>query len=121
MLIQFSVENFMSIKEKVTFSMLASSDKEIPENLIEMKNEKYLKSAVIYGANASGKTNIFKAINTVIRMIRNSNNMQPGMKMPITPFKFEEECINKPSSFEFIMIIKNIKYVYGLVADKNRI
>ena len=121
MLIQFSVENFMSIKEKVTFSMLASSDKEIPENLIEMKNEKYLKSAVIYGANASGKTNIFKAINTVIRMIRNSNNMQPGMKMPITPFKFEEECINKPSSFEFIMIIKNIKYVYGFVADKNRI
>lgn len=58
MLVQFSVENFMSINEKVVFSMLASSDKEIPENVIEGKNEKYLKSAVIYGANASGKTHI---------------------------------------------------------------
>ena len=89
MLVQFSVENFMSINEKVVFSMLASADKEIPENLVECKNEKYLKSAVIYGANASGKTNLLKAINAVIIMMRNSNNMQPGMKLPISPFKFK--------------------------------
>ena len=44
MLVQFSVENFMSINEKVVFSMLASSDKELSENLVEGKNEKYLKS-----------------------------------------------------------------------------
>ena len=43
MLVQFSVENFMSINEKVVFSMLASADKEIPENLVECKNENYLK------------------------------------------------------------------------------
>ena len=74
MLVQFSVENYMSIKEKVVFSMLASSDKELAENLIESKNEKCLKSAVIYGANASGKSNFLKAINSVIFMMRNSNN-----------------------------------------------
>ena len=121
MLVQFSVENFMSINEKVVFSMLASADKEIPENLVECKNEKYLKSAVIYGANASGKTNLLKAINTVIIMMRNSNNMQPGMKLPINPFKFNEKSINKPTSFEFIMVIDNIKYAYGFSADQNRI
>ena len=121
MLVQFSVENFMSINEKVVFSMLASSDKELSENLIEGKNEKYLKSAVIYGANASGKTNIFRAINAVILMIRNSNNMQPGMKLPINPFKFDEKNITKPSSFEFIMVIDNIKYVYGFSADQDKI
>ena len=121
MLVQFSVENFMSINEKVVFSMLASADKEIPENLVECKNEKYLKSAVIYGANASGKTNLLKAINAVIIMMRNSNNMQPGMKLPISPFKFNEKNINKPTSFEFIMVIDNIKYAYGFSADQNRI
>lgn len=121
MLVQFSVENYMSIKEKVIFSILASSDKELSENLIEGKNEKYLKSAVIYGANASGKTNLLRAINSVIFMMRNSNNMQPGMKLPITPFKFDEDFIKKPSSFEFIMIINDIKYVYGFIADTSRI
>lgn len=121
MLVQFSVENFMSINKKVVFSMLASSDKELSENLIEGKNEKYLKSAVIYGANASGKTNILRAINAVILMIRNSNNMQPGMNLPLNPFKFNEDNITKPSAFEFIMLIDNIKYVYGFSADQNRI
>lgn len=121
MIVQFSVENFMSIKEKVVFSMLASSDKEIPENLIYGKKENYLKSAVIYGANASGKSNLIKAINTVVIMMRNSNNMQPGLKLPIVPFKFDKEYVKKPSSFELIMIINNIKYVYGFVADKDRI
>lgn len=121
MLVQFSVENFMSIKEKVTFSMLASSDKTLKENLISGNNEEYLKSAVVYGANASGKSNLFKAINTVITMMKNSNNMQPEMKLPIIPFKFDINCLNKPSSFEFIMVIEGIKYVYGFSADQNRI
>lgn len=121
MIIQFSVENFMSIKEKVVFSMLASSDKEIPENLILGKKENYLKSAVMYGANASGKSNLIKAMNAVVIMMRNSNNMQPGLKLPIVPFKFDKEYVKKPSSFELIMIINNIKYVYGFVADENRI
>lgn len=121
MIVQFSVENFMSIKEKVVFSMLASSDKEIPENLILGKKENYLKSAVMYGANASGKSNLIKAMNAVVIMMRNSNNMQPGLKLPIVPFKFDKEYVKKPSSFELIMIINNIKYVYGFVADENRI
>ena len=121
MLVQFSVENYMSIKEKVIFSMLASSDKELSENLIDINNERILKSAVIYGANASGKSNLLKAINTVVFMIRNSNNMQPGMELPIIPFKFDVENSNKPSSFEFIMIINKIKYVYGFSVDNKRI
>lgn len=55
MLIQFSAENYMSIREKIVLSMLASKDNEKIEHLIKM-NEKsrYLKSSVIYGANASG-------------------------------------------------------------------
>ena len=56
MLIQFSVENFLSIKDNVVLSLLASKDNEHPEHLIVDGNKKHLKSAVIYGANASGKS-----------------------------------------------------------------
>jgi len=122
MLIQFSVENFLSIKDKVVFSMVASTDKENSENLINGNKENYLKSAVIYGANASGKSNILKALNALVFMMRNSNSMQPKMLLPIFPFKFDKEYISKPSSFEVTMLLKdNIKYVYGLIADENKI
>lgn len=121
MLVQFSVENYMSIKDKVVFSMLASSDKELSENVINNKTEKCLKSAVIYGANASGKSNFLKAIKAVEIMMINSNNMQPGMTLPITPFKFDSDFAARPSSFEFIMIINDIKYAYGFVADSKKI
>lgn len=121
MLVQFSVENYMSIKDKVVFSMLASSDKELSENVINNKTEKCLKSAVIYGANASGKSNFLRAIKAVAIMMINSNNMQPGMTLPITPFKFDSDFMARPSSFEFIMIINDIKYAYGFVADSKKI
>lgn len=121
MLVQFSVENYMSIKDKVVFSMLASSDKELSENVINNKNEKCLKSAVIYGANASGKSNFLRAIRAVALMMINSNNMQPGMTLPIVPFKFDTDFASRPSSFELIMIIKDVKYVYGFVADSTKI
>ena len=61
MLIQFSVENFLSIKDNVVLSLLASKDNEHPEHLIVDGNKKHLKSAVIYGANASGKSNVLNA------------------------------------------------------------
>lgn len=121
MLIQISVKNFMSIKDKVTFSMLASKDKEHLDNLIDGEGEKYLKSAVIYGANASGKSNIFKAFNLAIFMLRNSNNMQPKMLLPYIPFKFDSKTIKDRTEIEFIIIINKIKYVYGFKYDAHKI
>ena len=61
MLIQFSVENYLSIKDKVVLSLLASRDNEHPEHLIVDGSKNYLKSTVIYGANASGKSNVLNA------------------------------------------------------------
>lgn len=121
MLIQFSIKNFMSIKDKITFSMLASKDKEHEENLIKGEKENYLRTAVIYGANASGKSNLFKAINIVIMMLRNSNNMQPKMLLPFFPFKFDKETLNGKTEFEIIMKLNDVKYVYGFKSDRNRI
>ena len=65
MLIEFSIENFRSIKEKVTLSMVATKDSSLDGNLIKnvLNDDSLLKSAVIYGANASGKTNVLMALN----------------------------------------------------------
>ncbi|HJV16007.1 MAG TPA: AAA family ATPase, partial [Bacillales bacterium] len=64
MLIEFSVKNYLSFKEPVTFSMVASPIKEFKDtNTFTKSNINLLKSSVIYGANASGKSNLFKAMN----------------------------------------------------------
>ncbi|MCI8331165.1 MAG: ATP-binding protein [Bacilli bacterium] len=118
MLIEFSIENFLSFKEKTTFSMIASSDKELQNNFIKINNERILKTTAIYGANASGKTNLFKIISQISSMIINSNMHDPNTKLPIIPFKLNDENVKKPSSFEIKFLIKEIKYVYGFKADK---
>ena len=66
MILEFSVKNFLSFKEKVTFSMIANSNKELNDNYVEIGGNKVLKSAAVYGANASGKSNLFKILTLVV-------------------------------------------------------
>jgi len=117
MLIEFSVENFRSIKEKVTLSMVASSDKSLENNLIEsdvLKKDKLLRSAVLYGANASGKSNVIMALGFLRNLVMNSHKHQKGDKINCTPFKLDEEYVSNPSKFEVVFIKNDIKYIYGL-------
>ena len=101
MLLQFSVENFMSFRETAVLSLEPSKDKEHPENINKVNTYKGLNTIVTYGANASGKTNFFKAITLALIMIRTSNTRQVNEPLPIIPFKFSEDSISKPSKFEF--------------------
>ena len=121
MIIEFSVKNFLSFKERVTFSMLANSNKELDDNYVEYNDKKILKTSAIYGANASGKTNLFQILASVIYMLRNSNNFNMNSKLLIAPFKFDKKTINKPSEFEIKFIAENIRYVYGFIADSKKI
>lgn len=121
MLIQFSVKNFTSFKDKQVFSMEAGTGDENIENIINA-DERILKSTALYGANASGKTNLIKAFSAAIMMIRLSNNRQPGEKlMQMEPFAFDDKTKNEPCEFEFIFNTDNNKYVYGFKADKDKI
>ncbi len=126
MLIQFSVENFKSIKDRMTLSFEASADK-IHENNYFIakapKAEKILKVINVYGANASGKSNIFMALTAAILTIRLSSSIQPGMMLGnIIPFKFDLETISKPTSFEFVFIAEDSKkYVYSFSVTKERV
>ena len=122
MLIQFSVKNFMSFKEKVIFSMEAGKENEHKENVVDILNEKILKTTALYGANASGKTNFVNAFTAAILMIRKSNTRQLGEKLgEMIPFAFDEQTKNKPCEFEFTFIANGSKYIYGFSADRDKV
>lgn len=124
MLLEFSVKNYMSIKNEMTFSMLAGNDTEKSENLIYNKNnkEKFLKTTAIYGANASGKSNFLNAITVAILNIRLSNirNLNDEL-IEMVPFKFDKNTIKKPCEFRFVFIKNKIKYIYGFSADSTKV
>lgn len=122
MLIQFTVENFLSIRDKVYLSLEPSSDSEHPENLIVKGDHKAVNLVAIYGANASGKSSLFKAIAIALNMIKNSNNVQITDKLPVVPFKFDFESRNHPTFFEFTFIAGDSKkYIYGFGATTEKI
>ena len=121
MILEFSVKNFLSFKEKVTFSMIANSNKELNDNYVEIGGNKVLKSAAIYGANASGKSNLFKILTLVVLMLRSSNSVDINAKLPLIPFKLDKGSVNKPSEFEIKFILDETRYVYGFMADKDKI
>ena len=122
MLVEFSVKNFLSFKDKVTLSMEKGNGDENLENVIANDIADLIKTVAIYGANASGKSNILKAFACAIFMVRNSNLMPVGGKWNfIKPFLFDENSKNMPSEFEFIFIINNVKYKYFFSADANKI
>lgn len=102
MLISFSVQNYLSFKDKTTFSMIGT--KKLTEqtgNLIDFEGTSLLKSAVIYGPNASGKTNLLVALHRLAGIVVNSfKETQTGEKLPIEPFLLNEQTRNQPTAFD---------------------
>lgn len=118
MLIQFSVKNYKSFKDKAVLSLVPSKDTSHENNVSILNSaERVLNSVAIYGANAAGKTNLFKALTTAILMIRKSNQLQKNDRLDgIVPFLFDNAMGNKPTSFEFIFSASGVKYIYGFSA-----
>lgn len=122
MLIEFSVKNFLSFKNKVTLSMEKGNGNENLDNVVSINNVDLLKTAAIYGANASGKSNLIKALTFAILFIRNSNNSTVGMRLPIIhSFMFDVFTMANPSEFEFDFISNNIRYKYAFSADATKV
>lgn len=122
MLLQFSVENYLSFKEQAVLSLVPSSDKEHLNNINDNGAFKGLNTIAIYGANASGKSNLFRAATVALNMIRNSANTQVDQLLPVVPFKLDEKSKTEPSAFEFQFIASDgKKYIYGFSALPDRI
>ena len=131
MLIEFSVSNYLSIKEVITLSMVASNAVKELESPTEGVNNvfwdksnknKYLKSAVVYGANGSGKSNLLSAIGFYRRFIlSSSNDRQADDEIMTIPFLLSTETENKSSSFEMIFIIGAIRFRFGFEVTKKNV
>ena len=123
MIIEFSVENFRSFKDKVTLTMDSSSSKKIPQNLINLGgNNNLLKSALIYGANSAGKSNLIKAIEFMKGMVTKSHSFNVDSKiLPAVPFKLSEASKKKPSKFELIFLCGGKKYRYGFSCNSTKV
>jgi len=116
MLVEFTVNNFKSIKDTVKFSMLTSSKDE--GNSFEKRKYNLLKSAIIYGANASGKSNFLRAMAFMSRFVLNKYKIiQSTDKLPHEPFRLSTETEDASSSFEIVFFIDDIKYRYGFEID----
>ncbi|MCU0427155.1 MAG: ATP-binding protein, partial [Candidatus Kapabacteria bacterium] len=116
MLIEFSVENFRSFKERITLSMVANDSEELRHsNTVSAGNKlQLLKSAAIYGANASGKSNLLKALEFMLRFIISSaKDTQTGEKLRFEPFLLDTSNWNKPSLFEITFLVDGARYRYG--------
>jgi len=122
MLLQFTVNNFKSIKDTTTLSMLTSSKDE--GNFFPVKKYKLLQSAIIYGANASGKSNFLKAMAFMRRIVLNRDKVILSTdRLLHYPFKLSTETEDSSSSFEIVFFEKKnkIKYRYGFELDSTTV
>lgn len=111
MLLEFSCSNHKSIKNQIVFSMIASGDNTFIEKTNEIDGERVLRSAVIYGANGSGKSNFIDALSFVKNLVVNSIAHQQGQGIRQIPHKLEG--FNTPSEYQIHFITHDIKYVFG--------
>ncbi len=119
MLLEFSCSNFKSIKEKVVFSMIAGSDDMFQSYLKDFGKYKILRSAIIYGANGSGKSNFLDAIAFMQNMVCTSINFQPGSGIFQSPHKLSPK--NMPSDFNIQFVRNEIRYAYGFSVNQMEI
>ena len=127
MLIQFSVGNFRSFSDIQTFSLVAAplssfGDLDQSNVFAAGKDFSLLRSAAVYGANASGKSNLFRALNFLKVMASKSlTTLEEGESIPTEPFLLSTETENEPSFFEIIFMVGKKQYRYGMEADANTI
>ena len=122
MLIEFRVANYRSIGEEQVLSLVpASKQKEHSENILQKGKHQALNAVAIYGANASGKSNLLKAMGMLKKLIDFSARSSSTTKLPYEPFLLREDWINKPTSFEIIFLIAEDRYRYGVAFNQNEI
>ncbi|MBI9096405.1 MAG: ATP-binding protein [Sphaerochaeta sp.] len=121
------MENYKVFKEKATISFIASNyDKTTRENeniqFIADKNLRVLRSAVVYGANAAGKTKLFESLVFFKRFVINSSKEgQQGQLIDVQPFLLSEATEHEPSEFEIVFLYNGAIYRYGFEVTKDKV
>ncbi len=113
MLVEFTVGNFLSFRDKKTISFVASSISELPQNVVKVGKYKLLRSAVLYGANSSGKSNLIKALDRMRDILLDSVKLNDKEELNYSPFLLSNQHETDPTFFEIEFIISDKKYRYG--------
>ena len=127
MIVELRVTNFRSVREEQCLSFTAStSDKWMDDtNCISTDNTsvpKLVRSAVIYGANAGGKTNLIFALMSMQQLVLNSTRLlEPQYREQYTPFLLDETSRTSPTSLEITLLLDGARYQYGFEYDGERI
>ncbi len=115
MLLQFSVANFRSFKDETVFSMFPAKSRIHPDHVLQDNEKgkpvKAIPFTAIYGANASGKSNLVKALSFAKQLIMEGTKGEQVIR--VTPFQLDAACRIKPSKFEFIVKHEGVVYTYG--------
>ncbi|MDR3095388.1 MAG: ATP-binding protein [Bacteroidales bacterium] len=120
MLVEFTVGNYLSFKDKKTLSLDATSITEHTASNV-IKTRGLLKGAVVYGANSSGKSNLIKAISTMQDIVLHSVEGASTKKIDVVPFLLNTKTEKAPSFFEMIFLTDNTLYRYGFEAYNTHI
>lgn len=124
MVVEIKLSNFFSVMDEVVLDMRAANiqtkkSKELEENTFSYQKGRLLKTVAIYGANASGKSSIVKAIRACVGMIINSHNHNENTVFPFAPFKFGGA--DKLSSFFIRFNIDGVEYEYSFKMTRTQI
>ncbi len=125
MLISFSVRNFRTFRERAEWSLVASPDKtREADNVVDLPafGLRLLKSAVVYGANASGKSKLVEALDFMLGFVQDSSaNGQAGKPTGVQPFRLNPTAAAAPSEFEIQFIDQEVLYRYGFEVSATRV
>lgn len=126
MLIEFRTKNFRSLRDEQVFSLVASADKDqLDTHTLNtgLKTAPHvLKSAVVYGANASGKSNLIKALQYMQQVVLISANLKPDQTFDkLQTFRLDDTSSTQPTEFEVTFMLNGIRHQYGFAMTKQRI
>ena len=126
MLVEFRTKNFRSLRDEQVLSLVASTDKTLLDTHALNTGLKaaphLLKSAVVYGANASGKSNLIKAMQYMRGVVLESAALQPGQTFDrLQPFKLDATSASQPTEFEVTFTLDGVRYQYGFAMNTQRI
>ena len=122
MIQEIKIKNFRSFKDEVTFSFEASNDKFAEDSQVVQINEntRLLRFAIVYGYNASGKTNLLHAIDFLHYFwIYKPGGMDEGTN--VDPYRLDRTSFNEPTHFDLIFYVGNTKYSYLLELDRQKV
>lgn len=121
MLVEFRVENFRCFRDEQVLSLVASNDADLPDNLASAGALRILRTAGVYGPNASGKSTLINAIEWMQGVIVGSSDVEAARTLAATQFLLDADSSSKPTTFEATLLLKGTRYQYGFALTSKRV